>query len=144
MGKAVPFPLENRIPDLYYQDPRSHPENKVWMEALSILEPVLAKAREEAMEAAKVATHTELHQDDPSRPLYQLAKVLSVHVTHEVALQMDKVWKGPNKEDELEKLFKLIDERLQTPNRVTWWKSVIKESSVAIPDRGVLESEGKP
>lgn len=143
MGRIIPLQQENRIPDMYYQDPRMNLENKIWFEALDILKPVLAKARREAVEAAKVPTHTELHQDDPSKPFFQIPRVLSIHITHEVTIQMGELWKAKDKQKELEKLFKLLDSRLQSPSKVSWWKPVIAEYRGIRRNIGDLEIEGK-
>lgn len=127
--KVIPLPTEMRIPDVYYQDPRQHPENKLWFEALDVLEPRLALARKEAMAAVPVPTHSELHQDDPGRPLYRIAFALAEYVTHQLAILMDLAWTGDSTKN-LEKMYTFIRKHLQGPEKGDWWKDVLKSKGV--------------
>lgn len=137
--KWLPLPPENRIPGVNYQDPQMHPENQIWIEALNILKPKLDKARAEARSAAQVLTHSELHQDDPSRPLYQASETLAEHITHEVTLLMDRVWNEQDnkqverrhlKQKHLDTIYKFLDTTLSDPKRDGWWKSVLESKGV--------------
>lgn len=125
LGKVIPMPQENRIPDVYFQYPRMHQENRIWLEAFDVLTAKLEKTRGEARAAIKVPTHSELHQDDPSRPLYRIASTLAEHITHKLAELMDKAWDKKSDPRSLNAMHQLLEERLQAPQRDGWWKSVL-------------------
>lgn len=70
-------------------------------------------------------SHSILNKDDPSRPLYGLARQLAVYVVKAINLKMLAVWKDPKDTAARKELFSLVDRFTSHPDKCSWWHSII-------------------